>query len=91
MIRSANKVESCPAGTPGGNNASTPASSSKGAAAVAAAEARRLRDALSRVGVMGSEVARTTFATKNLEQDLSRLLQVDLYVVFCHTNLFLLA
>ncbi|KAF6256271.1 DNA mismatch repair protein [Scenedesmus sp. NREL 46B-D3] len=43
-------------------------------AAAAAAEGRRLRDALSRVGVMGSEAARASFATKHLEQDLARLL-----------------
>ena len=43
---------------------------------MAAAEAKRLRDALSRVGVMGSEVAKATFGTKHLEQDLGRLLTV---------------
>lgn len=43
---------------------------------IAAAESKRLRDALSRVGVMGSEVAKASFATKHLEQDLGRLLQV---------------
>lgn len=43
---------------------------------MAAAEAKRLRDALSRVGVMGSEVPKATFATKHLEQDLGRLLTV---------------
>lgn len=62
-------------GTPVGA-AATPASSTKASAAAAAAETRRLRDALSRVAVMGSDVARGTFATKNLEQDLGRLLQV---------------
>jgi hypothetical protein len=51
--------------------ASTPAGAS-----MAAAEAKRLRDALSRVGVMGSEVPKATFATKHLEQDLGRLLTV---------------
>lgn len=44
---------------------------------IAAAEAKRLRDALSRVGVMGSEVPKAAFSTKNLEQDLGRLLQVQ--------------
>jgi hypothetical protein len=43
---------------------------------IAAAESKRLRDALSRVGVMGSEVPKAAFATKHLEQDLGRLLQV---------------
>jgi hypothetical protein len=50
---------------------STPAGMS-----IAAAESKRLRDALSCVGVMGSEVPKAAFATKHLEQDLGRLLQV---------------
>eukprot|EP00879_Flechtneria_rotunda_P026226 GHRR01027950.1.p1 GENE.GHRR01027950.1~~GHRR01027950.1.p1 ORF type:complete len:833 (+),score=345.51 GHRR01027950.1:1176-3674(+) len=62
--------------TPAGTPAATPASAGKaGNAAAAAAEARRLHDALSRVGVMSSEVMRPSFAIKNLEQDLGRLLQ----------------
>jgi hypothetical protein len=65
--------------TPGGTAATPPTTGGKAGAgaAAAAAEGRRLRDALSRVGVMGSEVARTNFATKHLEQDLARLLMVS--------------
>lgn len=56
---------------------STPQTGGGGAAgSIAAAEAKRLRDALSRVGVMGSEMPKAAFATKHLEQDLGRLLQV---------------
>jgi hypothetical protein len=50
---------------------------------MAAAEAKRLRDALSRVGVMGSELARASFATKHLEQDLARLLAVRVCFFAC--------
>jgi len=56
--------------------AATPCSTGKAGAAAAAVEARRLGDALDRVGVMGSEVPRNTFRTTHLEQDLTRLLQV---------------
>ncbi|KAF8073199.1 MUS1 [Scenedesmus sp. PABB004] len=62
----------------GDGDAATPATGGKASgagAAAAAAEGRRLRDALARVGVMGSEVPRGSYATKNLEQDLGRLLQ----------------
>jgi hypothetical protein len=66
-------------GTPGGTAGTPPTTGGKAGAgaAAAAAEGRRLRDALSRVGVMGSEVARVNFATKHLEQDLARLLAVS--------------
>ncbi|WIA29725.1 hypothetical protein OEZ86_012205 [Tetradesmus obliquus] len=67
------------AGTPGGTAATPPTTGGKGGsgagAAAAAAEGRRLRDALARVGVMGSEAGRSSFATKHLEQDLARLLE----------------
>lgn len=52
------------------------AGSTPAGVSIAAAESKRLRDALSRVGVMGSEVPKASFATKHLEQDLGRLLQV---------------
>lgn len=67
------------AATPGGTAATPPTTGGKGGsgagAAAAAAEGRRLRDALARVGVMGSEAGRSSFATKHLEQDLARLLE----------------
>lgn len=62
--------------------ASTPQAGGAGAS-IAAAEAKRLRDALSRVGVMGSEVLKASFTTKHLEQDLGRLLQVSWQGIFC--------
>jgi len=58
------------------SSGSTPQAGGAGAS-IAAAEAKRLRDALSRVGVMGSEVRKASFTTKHLEQDLGRLLQVS--------------
>ena len=44
-------------------------------AAAQSADAGRLRDVVARCNALGSERARTTFSTKNLEQDLARLLR----------------
>jgi len=43
------------------------------------AEARRLRDALERVGAMASERPRASFSVKHLEQDIGKLLKVRRY------------